>query len=139
LYSTQNEPLLIVCLRVEIISITIELERIRGWRPAPRKNATGEAASQTKKEATTSGREDGYIYKATFSLSKSETKRFNQFANANDKQAFDFRLAETRLGTVQFVGPFGGGPEGNNEFTTFLEMANVKETFAPFKDKVIWK
>jgi hypothetical protein len=92
-----------------------------------------------KKEQDTVVQEGGYVYKATFSISKSEKKRLDEFVNVNGQQAFDFRFGDKRLGTVQFAGRFVGVSETKNEITTFLEPTNVKEIFGSLKEKVIWK
>jgi len=123
----------------EIIAITIEREKIRGWKVEDRERGTGKASSQFKKEQDTVALEDGYVYKATFSISKSEKKRLDEFVNVNGQQALDFRFGDKRLGTVQFVGRFVGVSETKNEVTTFLEPTNVKEVFGSLKEKVIWK
>jgi hypothetical protein len=78
------------------------------------------------------------LYKTTFSISRPEKRRFDEFANVNDQQRFDFRFGDRRLGTVQFVGRFGGS-ESKPEFTTFLEPRAVKEVFGSLKEKVVWK
>lgn len=119
----------------EIISITIERERIRGWKVKNRERETERASSQSKNQQNTVAMEDGYVYKATFSISKSEKKRFDGFAIANERQSFDFRFGDKRLGTVQFVGRFDGG----STFTSYLEATNVKDVFGSLKEKVIWK
>ena len=101
----------------EIISITIEREEIRGLK-------------------------GGYVYKATLSISKDEKNRFDKFASANERQQFDFRFGNKRLGPVQFLGGFGGASGNKNEVATFLESTDsnsLKEIFAPIKNKVIWK
>jgi hypothetical protein len=123
----------------EIISITIERERTRGWKVEDRGRQTGKASSQFKKEQDTVVQEGGYVYKATFSISKSEKKRLDEFANVIGQQRLDFRFGDRRLGRVQFVGRFGGVSETKNEFATFLETTNVKEIFGSLKEKVIWK
>src|SRR5262245_17632543 len=97
----------------EINSITIEREAVRGTK-------------------------DEYVYKATFSLTRSEKMRLDKFASVNDRNHFDFTFGSNRLGTVQFVGRFAGG----NSMTTFLESTDstlIKEIFAPIKNKLIWK
>lgn len=122
----------------EIVSITLERERIHGWKAEDRERGTGEISPQSKKEHKMDTQQSGYVYKATFSLSKSEIKRFDDFANANEGQRFDFRFGDKRLGIMQFIGSFGGG----SEFATYLnagERTNLIEIFAPVKDKVIWK
>ena len=60
----------------EIISITIEQEGTRGWK-VDRERETEKASSQFKKEQNTVAQEGGYVYKATFSISKSEKKRLD--------------------------------------------------------------
>jgi hypothetical protein len=123
----------------EIISITIERERTRGWKVEGQERETGKGRSQFKKEQDMVEQEGGYVYKATFSISKSEKKRLDEFAHANGQQRFDFRFGDSRLGRVQFVGRFAGVSETKNEFATFLEATNVQERFGPLNEKVIWK
>lgn len=121
----------------DIVSITLERERTRGSRTEDLKNETSTTGPQSKKDYKPDTEQGDYVYKATFSLSKSEGRRYKDFANANEGERFDFRCGDKRLGVVQFIGSFGGG-----EFTTFLKESQrpkIMEIFAPLKEKVIWK
>jgi hypothetical protein len=135
---TERDPAFKIPLS-EIVSITIERENIRGWKAKEPERDKGKVSPKTKNEQPVDTQDGGFVYKATFIISKSEKKRLDEFANANGQQALDFRFGNRRLGTVQFVGRFGGVSETKNEFATFLEATNVKEVFGSLKDKVIWK
>jgi len=122
----------------EIVSITLEPERTRVLKAEDLKKETSKTGPQSKKDYKLDTQQGDYVYKATFSLSKSEGRRHEEYANANEGARFDFRFGDKRLGVVQFIGSFGGA----GEFTTFLkenERPKLMEIFAPIKDKVIWK
>jgi len=122
----------------EIVSITLEPERTRVLKAEDLKKETSKLDPQSKKDDKLDTQQGDYVYKATFSLSKSEGRRHQDFANANEGGRFDFRFGDKRLGVVQFIGSFGDA----GEFTTFLkknERPKLMEIFAPIKDKMIWK
>ena len=122
----------------EIVSITLEPERTRVLKAEDLKKETSKTDPQSKKDYKLDTQQGDYVYKTTFSLSKSEGRRHEDFANANEGGRFDFRFGDKRLGVVQFIGSFGGA----GEFTTFLkenERPKLMEIFAPIKEKVIWK
>ena len=122
----------------EIVSITLEREQTRVLKAEDREKETAKTSPQSNEEHKMDTQQGGYVYKATFSLSKSEGKRHYEFANANEGGRFDFWFGDKRLGVVQFIGSFGEGAE----FTTFLNVGgrtHLIKIFAPIKEKVIWK
>lgn len=85
----------------EIVSITLERERTRVLKAEDPKKETTKTGPQSKKDYKLDTQPGDYVYKATFSLSKSEGKRHQDFASANEGGRFDFRLGDKRLGVVE--------------------------------------
>jgi hypothetical protein len=135
--SEKSEPLLSVTISERGRSFVIFTDRKPSFSIP-----VNEIISIAIEQEETRGLKGDYVYKATFSISKAQKKRLDDFASVNGQQPFDFRFGDKRLGRIQFVGRFGGVSETTNEFATFLEprdSATVKEIFAPIKNKIIWK
>lgn len=84
----------------------------------------------------------GFVYRVTFSLNEAIAKSFSVFANNHERQRFDLRLGNNRIGTVQFIGRFEVRSGQPLETTTYLETSireKAEQILSPLRDKITWE
>ncbi len=134
----ERKPLMTIHLG-EIMAITVEEEPPPVSLEEFVKKFLGQAPGQsggTKRERKP-GENDADYYRITFSLEDEGGRRLREFAQKHNKELFDLRLNNRRIGIVRILGPVDG-----NSFTAAVRgggRQHVEELLSPVKEKVTWK
>jgi hypothetical protein len=134
----ERKPLMTIHLG-EIMAVTVEEEPPGVSLEEFAKEFLGQAPGQsggTKRESKP-GENDADYYRITFSLGVEGGRKLREFAQKHNKELFDLRLYNRRIGIVRILGPLDG-----NSFTAAVRggsRQHIEELLSPVKEKVTWK
>ena len=126
----------------EIRSVRVSKQKIYSTDSSGREIVKDSLESSAGKKPSKEIFPHGFVYKVTFVLNETEGRAFSDFANKNERERFDLRLGNNRLGNVQIIGRFETRPGRPHELTTYLETnvpEKAKEILSPLKDKTTWE